>query len=136
MTWIGPALAPADPLQESYIGKVGERFIRPPFPPNTVEGYPLGSDEWGRDLLSRLLWAIRPTLTLVLVVAAVRLVLGIAAGLISGWSTTWFSRLLDSIISTCMTVPVFFVALCVIALAGQQMGYLGIRIGPLPYRLG
>lgn len=55
MALIGPNLAPADPLQESYIGKVGERFIRPPFPPNTVEGYSLGSDEWGRDLLSRLL---------------------------------------------------------------------------------
>ena len=129
MTWIGPNLAPADPLQESYIGRVGERFIRPPFPPNTVEGYPLGSDEWGRDLLSRLLWAVRPTLTLVLVVAAVRLVVGITAGLISGWSTSWFSRLLDSIISTSMTVPVFFIALCVIALVGSKWGIWAFVLG-------
>ena len=129
LAWIGPNLAPADPLQESYIGKVGERFIKPPFPPNTVEGFPLGSDEWGRDLLSRLLWAIRPTLTLVLVVAAVRLVLGIAAGLVSGWSTNWFSRLLDSVISAGITVPVFFVALCVIALVGSKWGVWAFVLG-------
>ncbi len=122
MAVIGPAFAPADPMKETYIGQVGTRFIRPPFPPNSVEGYPLGSDEWGRDLLSRLLWAVRPTLTLVLVVAAVRLVLGIFAGLVSGWSSTWFSRLLDTLISACLAVPVLFVALCVIALMGSEWG--------------
>ena len=30
---LGPLLAPADPLQENYIAKLDDRFIRPPFPP-------------------------------------------------------------------------------------------------------
>ncbi len=126
---IGPSLAPADPLQESYIGKVGERYIKPPFPPNAVEGYPLGSDEFGRDLVSRLLWAIRPTMTLVLVVAAVRLILGITIGLITGWAHTWYSRLLDILISACLTVPAFFVALCIVALMGSKWGVWSFIVG-------
>lgn len=129
MSLVGPGLAPADPLQESYIGKVGERYIKPPFPPNAVEGYPLGSDEFGRDLLSRLLWAIRPTMTLVLVVAAVRLALGILVGLITGWKNTWFSRLLDTLISASLTAPVFFVALCVIAFLGSKWGIWAFILG-------
>lgn len=119
---LGPSLSPADPLKESFIGRVGERFIRPPFPPNTVEGYPLGSDEWGRDLVSRLLWAVRPTMTLVLVVAAARLVIGIFIGLVSGWLSNRFSRLLDTLISVSLAAPVFFIALCVIALMGSKWG--------------
>ncbi len=126
---IGPSIAPADPLQESYIAKLGERFIKPPFPPNAIEGYPLGSDEFGRDLLSRLLWAIRPTMTLVLVVAAVRLVVGIAAGLITGWSNTPLSKFLDLLISAFLTAPVFFVALCVIALTGSKWGVWAFILG-------
>jgi peptide/nickel transport system permease protein len=129
MAVFGPGFAPADPMQESYIGQSGDRFIKPPFPPNTVDGYPLGSDEWGRDLLSRLLWAVRPTMLLVLVVAAVRLVVGITAGLVSGWSRSWVARLLDTLISACLTAPVFFVALCVIALVGSKWGVWAFILG-------
>ncbi|MBI4929082.1 MAG: ABC transporter permease subunit [Anaerolineae bacterium] len=129
MAFVGPMLAPADPMKENYIGQVGERFIKPPFPPNTIEGFPLGSDEWGRDLLSRLLFAIKPTMTLVLVVAAVRLVIGIAAGMISGWSRSWFSRVLDVLISASLTIPVLFVALFVIALMGSRWGVWAFILG-------
>jgi peptide/nickel transport system permease protein len=49
--------------------------------PLTVPGFPLGSDQFGRDLPSRLLWGVRPTLVMVSFVAAVRLVLGMVIGL-------------------------------------------------------
>ena len=119
---VGPALAPSDPLKENFIGRTGERFIKPPFAPRQVEGFPLGSDEWGRDLLSRLLWAVRPTLTLVLVVAGLRLAIGILFGLISGWSNRLWARILDGLISFGISAPVLFVALCVIAAVGNEWG--------------
>ena len=97
--------------------------------PTQCEGYPLGSDEFGRDLVSRLLWAIKPTMTLVLVVAAVRLIIGISIGLITGWANTWFSRLLDILISACLTAPVFFVALCIVALMGSKWGVWAFIVG-------
>lgn len=118
----GPRLAPADPLQESYIGITPGRFYRPPYAPGTVDGFPLGSDEFGRDVLSRILWGIRPTMVLVAVVAALRLVLGIVFGLISGWSSRWYSRLLDAVISASLAIPVLFVALFVVAALAIEWG--------------
>jgi ABC-type dipeptide/oligopeptide/nickel transport system permease subunit len=118
----GPRFSPADPLQESFIGEASGKFVRPPYAPNEVEGYPLGSDEFGRDVLSRILWGLRPTMILVAVVAALRLVLGIAFGLIAGWSSHWFSRVLDVFISGSLAIPVLFVALCVVAALASEWG--------------
>jgi peptide/nickel transport system permease protein len=111
---LGPALSPKDPLMNSYVVKHKGVYIRPPFPPG-APGFPLGSDQSGRDVLSRLIWGIRPTITLVLVVAALRLSVGIIAGIFSGWSNGRIATILDTLISNALSVPVLFVSLCVIA---------------------
>src|SRR3712207_526645 len=82
----GPSLAPHDPLKQNFAARIGDRWAGPPFPPFQSLAYPLGSDRFGRDLWSRLLWAVRPTMILVTIVALARLVLGAIFGLIAGWS--------------------------------------------------
>ncbi|NTV35388.1 MAG: hypothetical protein HGA53_00385, partial [Anaerolineaceae bacterium] len=72
----GPLISPHDPLQENYIFKTAAGFKAPPLPAFQLSSFPLGSDEFGRDVLSRLLWGVQPTMTLVLVVVAIRLILG------------------------------------------------------------
>ncbi len=124
----GPLLAPSDPLQENYIAKSGERFIRPPFHPG-VQGFPLGSDEFGRDVFSRLLWAVGPTMTLVMVVAALRLVGGLLIGMVAGWSNGRVGRTLDGLISAALAVPVLFIALCVIAALANRWGVWAFILG-------
>jgi peptide/nickel transport system permease protein len=128
VAFFGPAFSPNDPMQESFIAEHGDRFLRPPFPPG-VEGFPLGSDEFGRDILSRLLWAVRPTMTLVLVVAALRMFIGITVGLISGWTTGRISQFLDSAISAALSIPVLFVALCIIAAFASKWGVWAFILG-------
>jgi peptide/nickel transport system permease protein len=126
----GPDIAPLDPLRDTYIKKnyAGE-WIKPPFAPFTVPGFYLGSDVFGRDLLSQLLWALRPTLTLVLLVAALRLTLGITIGLVAGWSAGMAGRLFSSLISAALSVPVLFVALCTITLLGAKYGVWAFILG-------
>lgn len=126
----GPVAAPQDPMQTSYVATYQGRYIRPPFPPG-VEGYPLGSDEIGRDILSRILWGIRPTMLLVLVVAAGRLSLGILAGILAGWSGGRLARVLDAVISNALAVPVLFAALCVIAALANRWGVWAFILGLL-----
>lgn len=118
---LGPQLAPRDPLEATPLVKVGEKYLRTPYPILTP-GFPLGSDGEGRDLLSRLLWAIRPTMILVLIVASVRLVLGTLIGLIAGWSTNWPGRFLDFAIAAAISIPVIIVALGGIAAVGVDLG--------------
>ncbi|HZU86015.1 MAG TPA: ABC transporter permease subunit, partial [Anaerolineaceae bacterium] len=126
----GPRIAPNDPNKENYIFILGPRdFLRPPVPAFTLPGYPFGTDEFGRDIFSRLLHAIGPTMNLVVVVAAIRLVIGTIVGLISGWNRNWFEKLLDALTSGAIAIPVIFVALFAIASAGQRMGIAAFIIG-------
>ncbi|UCD97789.1 MAG: PQQ-binding-like beta-propeller repeat protein [Chloroflexota bacterium] len=117
----GPFLAPRDPLEQSVIIKAGDKYFAAPYPMFTP-GYPLGSDGEGRDLLSRILWGIRPTMILVIIVAGVRLALGTFIGLIAGWSTAWPGRMFDGIIAAAISIPVIIVALGGIAAVGVDLG--------------
>ncbi len=110
----GPTIAPKDPLERFRVLHTGEGWEIPPYSPFTP-GFPLGSDEVGRDIYSRLLWAVRPTLILVIVVAAVRLLLGILIGFAAGWMEGWPSRLLDLSISASLAIPAIIVALAAVS---------------------
>ena len=121
---VGPRIAPQDPNEEHAILQVGEKWVIPPFNAFQVKGYILGSDEFGRDLLSRILFAVRPTLIMVIIVAMVRLFLGTLIGLGAGWSTGRIGRILDGLISAALSVPIFMVALAAIAMLGAEIGLL------------
>ncbi|UCC65405.1 MAG: ABC transporter permease subunit, partial [Anaerolineae bacterium] len=125
----GPFLALQDPLKEHKVIKVDDKWELAPFPAFTVPGFPLGSDSYGRDLLSRLLWAVRPTLIMVAIVASVRLALGTLIGLASGWSTGWVERVLDAAIAGALSVPILMVALGAIAAVGIEIGLLAFIVG-------
>jgi peptide/nickel transport system permease protein len=129
LAFLGPWIAPQDPLQENYIGQAGNRYIPPPFQPGRVDGFPLGSDEFGRDILSRLLWGVRPTLLLVVVVAALRISIGIVLGLLAGWTVGRFSRWLDLLISAFLSIPVLFIALCVVAALAKKWDVWAFILG-------
>lgn len=131
LAWLGPGLAPRDPIKPTYIVQdpATGAFVKPPFPAFAVSGFPLGADALGRDTLSQLLWAIRPTLILVIVVGAARLIVGMLLGLLAGWSTRWPGRLADALTGIAITAPVLFVALCVIAALGANWGVWAFIIG-------
>jgi len=124
----GPSLAPHDPLEENIIIKVNGEWHIPPFDPFT-EGYFLGSDMFGRDIFSRILWAARPTLIMVVIVAFVRLVIGTIIGLLAGWTSGRIARALDTIIEAAIAIPVLLVALCAIAVIGVEYGIWAFIIG-------
>ena len=124
----GPSLAPHDPLEENLIIKVNDEWHIPPFDPFT-EGFFLGSDMFGRDIFSRILWAARPTLVMVVIVAFVRLVIGTIIGLLAGWTSGRVARTLDTIIEAAIAIPVLLVALCAIAVIGVEYGIWAFIIG-------
>jgi peptide/nickel transport system permease protein len=126
---IGPRIAPQDPREEHAILQVGDKWVIPPFNAFQVHGYILGSDEFGRDLLSRILFAVRPTLIMVIIVALVRLFIGTVIGLGAGWSTGRIGRILDGLISAALSVPIFMVALAAIAMLGAEIGLMAFIVG-------
>lgn len=120
---VGPRLAPDDPMKvyrEFLV--VGDRSIAParqPIPPLTSPMFLLGTDNVGRDLLSRLLWAIRPTLLLCFIIASLRLLIGVLLGLIAGWFEGAPGRFVDVLIDISLAVPILLFALAVISFLGD-----------------
>jgi peptide/nickel transport system permease protein len=131
LAWAGPEIAPRDPVKPVYIVQDPDTqaFVKPPFRPGQMPGFPLGADMLGRDTLSQILWALRPTLVLVLVAAAVRLLLGLIIGVASGWGAGRIARLLEGATTIALAIPVLLVALCLVAAFGPQWGVWAFILG-------
>jgi peptide/nickel transport system permease protein len=113
---IAPWIAPHDPAAGLLIDKVRPQTNPVPGP---EPGFPLGADDRGRDLLSRLIVGSRQTL-LVGVMATLfgllgGLVLGILAGAIGGWVDSAVMRTVDVLLS----IPSLLLAMSIAALASQ-----------------
>jgi peptide/nickel transport system permease protein len=118
-----PLLAPRDPLAQTLLSEV-----RPGFIPGGREGFPLGVDELGRDLLSRLVYGSRQSLLIGVVSTvlgvAVGMALGVLAGAFGGWVDTVVMRFVDIILS----IPGLLMAISVSVLLGQNQWALMIAI--------
>lgn len=79
-----PLLTAVDPLKTRSFMIVGTRTIPPPFEPGQY-GYPLGSDNAGRDVWTEVMYGARATLSIAFAVLAARSIVGTALGAIAGW---------------------------------------------------
>ncbi|TSD58413.1 ABC transporter permease [Aeromicrobium piscarium] len=112
-----------------------------PFPPNQIHQdaifsgptwpYLLGTDELGRDLLSRLLYGARLSLIVaggaVLLAMVLGTVWGLAAGLFGRWVDAVLMRLVDGLLA----IPQFLLALLLVAALGSSVPLLIVIIGLL-----
>ena len=118
----GPRLAPHDPVAViTDVFRIGDRAYIPsvqPVPPLTVDQFLLGTDIGGRDLFRRLLWAVRPTLILCFIIAALRITLGVVLGLAAGWVGGAVGRAIEILIDVSLAVPILLFALAVISFIG------------------
>ncbi|OLB83430.1 MAG: hypothetical protein AUI15_36085 [Actinobacteria bacterium 13_2_20CM_2_66_6] len=71
-------------------------------------GHLLGSDELGRDTLTRLIWGARVTLGVALLTVAVSLTVGTAVGMMAGYYGGWFDDVLMRLVDTVLAIPAIF----------------------------
>ena len=93
---------------------------RNPVSPFAVPDFPLGTDNAGRDLLTRLLFAVRPTLILCFVIAALRIAIGLLLGLVAGWFGGAAERVIDLLTGASLAIPILIFALAVISFLGER----------------
>src|SRR5260370_29953478 len=123
---LAPLLAPHDP---NFID-TARRLARPLTP-----GHPLGTDEFGRDLLSRLLYAARTSLVVGLAATALAAVAGSGLGLLAGFVGRWVDQLVMRSIDTLMAFPYFLLAIAIIATLGPGLlhGMVAVAILNIPF---
>jgi ABC-type dipeptide/oligopeptide/nickel transport system permease subunit len=121
LAWLGPGWAPHDPMKAYPIlrDEAGE-WHRHPLDPGELPQFPLGTDYDRRDILSRFLWAFRPTLLMAAFAAAIRLALGTTLGLLGGWLTGRLGSVANGVTSLASTVPLLVLAILLIYLTGRE----------------
>lgn len=120
-----PLLAPADPAAQSLLAR-----LKPPvgFDGARLQNL-LGTDELGRDILSRCLYGLRLTLGVATLGAVIGLVLGGTLGLIAGLSRGLVDDLIMGLVDIQIAVPFTLVALLVVALLGGELHVLIAVLG-------
>ena len=95
--------------------------------------HPLGTDELGRDMLSRLLHGSRVTLLVGLAAMLAAIVIGVLVGAVAGFRGGWIDGALMRFTDAMLAVPAFFFILVVITVLGTGVGTLILVIGALSW---
>jgi peptide/nickel transport system permease protein len=104
-----PLLAPHDPNEQDLLHALA--------PPGTA-GHPLGTDQFGRDLLSRVLYAGRVDLLIAFAATTVTLTFGSFYGLVSGFSGRRVDAVMMRIVDVVFAFPLIVLVLAIIAILG------------------
>jgi peptide/nickel transport system permease protein len=95
--------------------------------------HPLGTDELGRDMLSRLLHGSRVTLLVGLAAMLAALLIGVLVGAVAGFKGGWIDGALMRFTDAMLAVPAFFFILVVITVLGPGVATLILVIGALSW---
>ena len=94
-------------------------------------GFLLGSDSLGRDILSRLVFGARVSLIISLTAVTVGSVIGGAIGLTAGFFRGWYERIVMSLIDALLAFPALVLLLALVAFVGQSLTTISLVIGLL-----
>lgn len=120
-----PWLAPHDPYAQSLM-----RRLRPPaWAPNGSWTYPLGTDSFGRDYLSRLMHGARLALIVAFSAALLAGAIGTVLGVVAGYMRGRVDRAISLLISTRLALPSLLVALAVLQVAGSGILVVVLVLG-------
>ncbi|MCW5708275.1 nickel transporter permease [Shinella sp.] len=114
-----PLLAPYSP----YVGDLAKARL---LPPDAVHW--LGTDDQGRDILSRLIYGSRLTLQVVVLVAIIAAPLGLLVGTVAGYAGGWVDAVLMRITDIFLAFPKLVLALAFVAALGPGIGNAIIAI--------
>jgi peptide/nickel transport system permease protein len=121
---LAPWLAPFDPNLQI----ISERLL-PPSPEHW-----LGTDLFGRDLFSRIIYGTRPTLLLVSLILIITVPFGLLIGVLAGYAGGLLERLLMRITDIFMALPGLIIALAMVSVLGQGLlnGALALALTSWP----
>jgi peptide/nickel transport system permease protein len=126
---IGPTIAPYDPTQQNVV----EAKNAP------SADHLMGTDQFGRDILSRVIVGSRNTLGLPLLAIVFAVVVGVMPGLVAGYAGGWLDSLIMRLVDILLAFPGILLALMIVAMLGTGliniMFAIGISLVPVYVRM-
>ncbi|WP_439498535.1 ABC transporter permease [Bosea sp. (in: a-proteobacteria)] len=113
-----PLLAPYDPLEQNLVAR-----LEPP----SAEFW-LGTDSYGRDVLSRLLYGARISLSVGFIAILIAMLIGSALGIVSGYIGGVFDQFVMGLLDVMLSFPTLLLGLMIAAMLGASFENLIIAI--------
>lgn len=113
-----PLLAPHDPIRQF----IGSELQSPSLK------HPLGTDEFGRDLLSRIIYGARISLMVGIVAVGLGSAIGISTGLVAAYIGGWIETVMFRIWDALMAFPGVLLAIAISAILGSGLFNIGIAV--------
>ena len=124
---LAPVLAPCDPYHQD----LSQRMINPVWHPDGSWTHPLGTDNLGRDYLSRLMYGARISLLIGGAAMLISGVIGTSLGVAAGYFGGRVDMVVGFLITARLSMPVVLVALAVVALVGGSLKVIIMVLGLL-----
>lgn len=119
-----PELSPYDPNKNDLLTQLA--------PPSAAHWF--GTDELGRDILSRVLYGSRPSLMAGLLTVLLAAIVGSLTGVVGGYRGGWFDLIIMRLWDTLLAFPAIFLAIGIVSILGPGWinGTLAITIVNIP----
>ena len=115
----GPMLYPIDPFE----------MVWSPFSPPGVDGFILGTDYLGRDLLAAIIHGARVSILIGLSAAFVSVFIGVSIGAVAGFYRGWVEEVLMRITEFFQVLPTLLFSMVIVALFGSSLMMITFSIG-------
>jgi ABC-type dipeptide/oligopeptide/nickel transport system permease subunit len=120
-----PYVAPQDPARQSLI----RRFTPPVWAQGGSMSYPLGTDQVGRDILSRIIYGARVSLIVGISAVLVSLSVGVILGLLSGFLRGRVDTVIMTVVDVTLSFPQLLLALAFVAALGPSLLTIIVVLG-------
>ena len=122
---LAPWIVPADPTRQVLLMRLK--------PPGTIAAsgqiYLLGSDELGRDLLSRVLFGAQVSLLVATLSVLVSTLVGVTLGMMAAWFRGWIEVIVMRLVDIMLSVPAVLLAVLTVAVLGPGFFKLILVLG-------
>jgi peptide/nickel transport system permease protein len=122
-----PYLTPHDPFAQD----LSQRLIPPVWMEGSQPTHPLGTDQIGRDYLSRLIYGTRISMLIGVLTVITSGLIGITVGIIGGFYGGRTDDIVMFLITCRLSIPLILVALTVVALVGSSLAVVILTLGLL-----
>ncbi len=124
-----PLIAPHDPVEQDLLLQYA-----PPFWSDKAEpGYLFGTDNLGRDILSRLIYGAQTALFVAVTAAAAAGLLGTALGLLAGYLGGWVDAVISRLVEIWMAFPAVLLSIVLVAVMGTGLHSVIIAIAVIDW---
>ncbi|WP_169940278.1 ABC transporter permease subunit [Campylobacter sp. RM15925] len=120
-----PLIAPFDPNEQN----LAMRLLPPIYENGANSAYILGTDDFGRDLLSRIIYGARVSIMIGFISVVISLAIGLLLGILAGYYGGLIDLIIMRIVDIMLAIPAILLAIVIVAILGPSLYNAMIAIG-------